>query len=81
VRFEAKAAMRVPQEGRLAAHDTSRIWEMRTRDLEAWKKELEFCRLLGTIDQLMERGSTWRSNEKGRHDLNVVFASMPSIND
>lgn len=25
--------------------------------------------------------STWRSNENGRHDLNVVLLSMPLIND
>ena len=73
--------MRGPQIGRLAAHDTSRTWEMRTRDLVAWKKELEFCYLLGTSDQRVESGSTWRSNEKGRQDLNVAFASMSSIND
>lgn len=38
---------------------------MRTRDLEAWKKELEF----------------WRRRENGRHDLKVLFASMEVMND
>ena len=29
----------------------------------------------------MGRGSTWRSNENGRHDLNDEFESMPLIKD
>lgn len=37
---------------------------MRTRDLEAWKKELEF----------------WSNNENGKHDLNVAFESIEFIN-
>jgi hypothetical protein len=43
VMFEANDDMRGVQVERLAAHVASRVWEMRTRDLEAWKKELEFC--------------------------------------
>lgn len=43
VMFDAKAAMSGVQVERLAAHVASRVWEMRTRDLESWKKELEFC--------------------------------------
>lgn len=38
---------------------------IRTRDFDAWKKELEF----------------WRSRENGRHDLKVLFASMEVIKD
>jgi len=64
VMFEAKVDIRGVQVERLAAHVASRVWEIRTRDLEAWKKELEF----------------WSSNENGRHDLKVAFVSMASIN-
>jgi hypothetical protein len=42
VMLEAKADMSRVQVVRLAAHVASRIWEMRTSDLESWKKELEF---------------------------------------
>ena len=55
VMFEAKEDIRGVQVVRLAAHVASRVWEMRTRDLESWKKELEFYRLLETIDQLRQR--------------------------
>jgi hypothetical protein len=40
----AKDFIRGAQVERLAAQVASRVWEMRTGDLEAWKKELEFCR-------------------------------------
>lgn len=42
VMFEAKEDMRGVQDETLAAQVASRVWEMRTRDLESWKKELEF---------------------------------------
>lgn len=29
-----------------AAQAKSRVWVIRTRDLEAWKKEFEFCKHL-----------------------------------
>jgi hypothetical protein len=49
--FEAKADMRGVQVERLAAQVASRVWEMRTRDLEAWLKELELCgAMLESID-------------------------------
>lgn len=44
--FEAKEERTVVQTVTSAAQEKSRVWVMRTSDLEAWKKELEFC---GTI--------------------------------
>ena len=43
VMFAARAFMRVVHVVTLAAHVASRVSVMRTSDLEAWKKELEFC--------------------------------------
>jgi hypothetical protein len=34
----------------LAAQVASRTWVMRTRDLEAWKKETEFCVVLVVLN-------------------------------
>jgi hypothetical protein len=42
VMFAARALMRVEHVDTSAAQVASRVWVMRTRDLEAWKKELEF---------------------------------------
>lgn len=44
VMFEANDDMRFEHDCALAEQEASRVWVMRTRDLEAWKKELEFCR-------------------------------------
>ena len=42
--LEANDDMRFEHDCALAEQEASRVWVMRTRDLEAWKKELEFCR-------------------------------------
>lgn len=39
----AREVMRVEHVWTLAEQEASRVWVMRTRDLEAWKKEFEFC--------------------------------------
>lgn len=43
VMFCARADMRLVQVLRSALQEASRVWVMRTTDLEAWKKEFEFC--------------------------------------
>lgn len=43
VMLEAREDMRVLHDLELAVQEASRDWVMRTRDLEAWKKEFEFC--------------------------------------
>ena len=83
VMLEAKEDIKGVQVERLAAHVASRVWEMRTRDFEAWKKELEFwmrCQYQLQSGWWNRGRHTWRSSEKGRHDLNVEFVSMASIN-
>lgn len=64
VMFEAKEERRSEQTFTSTAHETSRAWVIRTTDLEAWKKELEF----------------WRSMENGRQDLKVLLVSMEVMN-
>lgn len=43
VRLVAREDMRGVQVVREAAQVASRVWVIRRMDLEAWKKELEFC--------------------------------------
>lgn len=43
VMLEAIEDISVEHDCALAEQEASRVWVMRTRDLEAWKKELEFC--------------------------------------
>ena len=86
VMLDAKDDIKGEETDMLAAQVASRVWEIRTGDLEAWKKELEFCLVL-VVDQLIRWGGgggnecTWSSRENGRHDLKVAFVSMSSIND
>lgn len=67
---------------------------MRTRDLEAWKKEFEFCHpytlafcslfivLVGDGMGMGWQGTerTWRSRENGKQDLKVALLSMEVMN-
>jgi hypothetical protein len=43
VRLEAREDIRGAHVWRLAEQVASRVWVIRRTDLEAWKKELEFC--------------------------------------
>lgn len=58
VMFEAMEFIRLEHDWEFAEHEASRVWVIRTMDLEAWKKELEFC----------------NNNEKGRQALKLSSA-------
>jgi hypothetical protein len=47
VMFEAYCAIALLHVGKSAAQEWSRVWVTRVTDFSVWKKELEFCWVVG----------------------------------
>ena len=69
----AKAFINLLHVGRATLQVASRDWVIRRTDLEAVKKELEFCRMSVKIHPNEAEVRTCRRRLNGRHDLKVLL--------